>query len=307
MVHYKSEASGHLLGPDSYWKLDGNTFKSIAEIKTFLADKGYHCRAKIDKASALDAFGRYQRGLLSYRRYNLGTLRNFCAARGVLGAASGLKSRAALASFLEDADDNAKFEKLFDLPPEIRDMIYDFHFVSFNTLPSSHCQPPLTRASRQLRRETLAAFYQRTAFPLRLGHTLAFLSYRETRSSLKICPQTLAMMNGMTDQNFGFVRRLRTPLEVFRRSTYYHFEVEVTLLRNSPEAAVLVQYTIKRPSKSVAMQECYRNEIEAALIKMLNDMKPLTRGFLLQKGFVNDYQEAILQGICSAEVITGDA
>lgn len=52
----------------------------------------------------------------------------------------------------------------FELPPEIRNMIYEYHFAGYGALSYKHHQPPLTLASSQLRSESLPLFYKCVTF-----------------------------------------------------------------------------------------------------------------------------------------------
>jgi hypothetical protein len=65
---------------------------------------------------------------------------------------------------LEDADDQLSFPRFFELPPEIRDLVYGHHFSGHETMKHKHHQPPLTLASSQLRAEALPVFYKCVTF-----------------------------------------------------------------------------------------------------------------------------------------------
>ena len=66
---------------------------------------------------------------------------------------------------LEEADENMGFERLLDLPPELRVLIYGFYFDSLPKLREP-VQPPLSQVSRLLRQESLPVFYSTCTFKL---------------------------------------------------------------------------------------------------------------------------------------------
>ena len=66
---------------------------------------------------------------------------------------------------LEEADENTGFERLLDLPPELRVLIYGLHFDSMPELREP-VQPPLSKVSRLLRQESLPIFYSTCTFKL---------------------------------------------------------------------------------------------------------------------------------------------
>lgn len=65
---------------------------------------------------------------------------------------------------LEEADDQTTFPRFFELPAEIRNMIYEYHFCGYGAIFYKHHQPPLTLASSQLRSESLPLFYKCVTF-----------------------------------------------------------------------------------------------------------------------------------------------
>jgi hypothetical protein len=74
--------------------------------------------------------------------------------------------KAAYIKVLLDADDTAVFDRFFELPPEVRKIVYKKHYDDFPYLLLPH-QPPLTLASKLLRAEALPSFFEQTTFALR--------------------------------------------------------------------------------------------------------------------------------------------
>ncbi|EME46672.1 hypothetical protein DOTSEDRAFT_22715 [Dothistroma septosporum NZE10] len=59
--------------------------------------------------------------------------------------------------------------KILDLPPEIRNQIWEYVVVSLCLINISYAVPPLTQASRQLRNESRGIYFADNSFRLNLG------------------------------------------------------------------------------------------------------------------------------------------
>ena len=148
---------------NNYWKLGlhSHSNKTRADLIKYLKDRGYKCRQNINKSAIIDAIGRHQRGLMSYQGRGVRELKTFCKARGLGTTAT---TASGLARALEEADDLITFPRFFDLPAEIRNIIYELFFKDLGSFDSTHVQPPLTLASSQLRPEALPLFYECATF-----------------------------------------------------------------------------------------------------------------------------------------------
>lgn len=73
-----------------------------------------------------------------------------------------------LVSALDRADDNPRFRRFTDLPPELRNRIYEYYFADFVQPIYAPSQPPLTLACQLLRQESLGMFYSTATFILSL-------------------------------------------------------------------------------------------------------------------------------------------
>lgn len=149
----KSLAADHT---HSYWKLGFFDHLTAKQGVAFLKTHGYYCREDASRKEVVKHIGRYQRGLLSYEALGLEELRAICVSRNLSTKA---KTVLRLARKLKKADDQAKFERLFKLPPEIRNIIYEFYCSGIGVVPFPHAQPPLTLASSRLRAESLPIFH----------------------------------------------------------------------------------------------------------------------------------------------------
>lgn len=115
-----------------------------------------------------------QRGLISYEGLSITEFRLFIARRGLPTITDKKHTRSSLKAQLEQADEDATFDRFLDLPPEIRCQIYEHYFGSLNSPAHRYSpigpQPPITRTSRQTREEALPLFYSRCCFSLEVQY-----------------------------------------------------------------------------------------------------------------------------------------
>ena len=185
---------------NSYWKLGLSEYQSARKTIIYLEDHGFRCRENANKAVASDAVGRYQRGLMSYEGLNVSELRSLCKAKGVSSKA---KTASRLARALEKADDNATF-RLLELPPEIRNLIYELHFSDLGEISTSYAQPPLALASRQLRAEALPLFLGSATFVCTIDNTLLFDMYFSGNHFMECTSKLLSMPSASLSQIRNF-------------------------------------------------------------------------------------------------------
>ena len=86
-------------------------------------------------------------------------LRFYASERGLTVPFTATKN--SIKAQLEQADDNATFDRFTELPPELRQIIFEYYMDSTlaNRRPKSIYQPPLTMTSRMIREESLPLFY----------------------------------------------------------------------------------------------------------------------------------------------------
>ena len=143
-----------------FWKLEAHPsplFYGVRELKRKLDEQGYYYKSSATKARLRDLLVRYDRGLLSYEKYTPKELKEFAVQRHLDIPTDTKKD--VLVSTLEQADEDATFDRIFDLPPELRNHIYTLHFEQFSVC-NRPITPPITQASRQLRQESLLLFYR---------------------------------------------------------------------------------------------------------------------------------------------------
>lgn len=162
MVHSKRGVYAHILGPrdvaNEYWKLELQPSEGagLYTLRSILDERGYYYEAHATQERLRQLVLRCSLRLLSYDKYTLEDLKKFAANRRLPLTVE--KTREDLITVLERADEHSTFDRILDLPPELRNAIFQFHFADFDTCDGT-VSPPLARASRQLHQETLPSFY----------------------------------------------------------------------------------------------------------------------------------------------------
>lgn len=183
-------------GRRSYWKLPCKKHTTIRDALEIMRS-GYSSKLA-KKERAMELLHRHERDLLNYYHCSKAELQSFAASRGLQKAQPLPSGKSDLVDLLEQADDDASFTKLLDLPPELRVRIYELHFEA---LPSIHTpvQPPLVQASKLIREESLPVFYQTCRFGF-LGSDRTF--------PITLYPSDQRFLARTSDLNVSRIQRL---------------------------------------------------------------------------------------------------
>ena len=208
-----------------YWKLDSgtrttkNTKDQILEILT--PNDQYLKSRSISRIREL--YVRHQRGLISYEKVTVRELRSFAMQRGLTSTSTAKPTKAILKAQLEQADDDATFDRFSGLPPELRRQIYKQYFASFDESPKGASepggQPPITLVSKQTRLEALPLFY--SCYRFRFSHI--------GRSTATLWYKKLFVHSTLVD-NFARIRFLE--LSRFRYEQHYHILLWISISIN---------------------------------------------------------------------------
>lgn len=181
---------------NDYWKLDsgiGKTKKSRHELLQILALNEQHLKYK-KIARLRELYIRRQRGLISYEKLTVCELKSFVVHRGLSSTATTEATAVTLRAQLEQADNDATFDRFSDLPSELRQQIFKHYFDSFDHSQMSEPggQPPITFVSRQTRLEALPLYYSHYHFRLSADYywrdwsDKAFISYTSAHHFARI-------------------------------------------------------------------------------------------------------------------------
>jgi hypothetical protein len=152
---------------DDYWKLERHWARSVKTLTAQLQQRNYKVLKLANKDRLVQMLSRHDRGLLSYDGCRVEELRMFCTQRGLSPSAMQRPNKAQLVKMLEQADDKAAFPHFMDLPAELRVHIYILYFGSLPEL-AQPAQPPISKASRITRTESLPIFYKKCSFVLEM-------------------------------------------------------------------------------------------------------------------------------------------
>ncbi|PIA91563.1 hypothetical protein CB0940_09042 [Cercospora beticola] len=154
---------------DKYWRLADYIGPSNAALTQQLEASNHHIPIyRPDRRTLAHYLQRRDRQLPCYFGCSVAELQQYVKARGLELEQSRRSLTNKLLTALETADANPSFEHLLDLPPELRNRIYECYMSSFGSVLQSPTQPPLTKVSRQIREETLPIFYNTCTFGLAL-------------------------------------------------------------------------------------------------------------------------------------------
>ena len=132
-----------------------------------MEELGFKFPASANKSRLIYLLHRAERGLLSYDKCSVAELQRFAVDRRLTGRAVKPSSKASLVKKLEHADRRLQFHSFMGLSPEIRCMIYEFHFSTFETVEAKPL--PITQVSQLVKRESLPLFYKRSRFMVRIS------------------------------------------------------------------------------------------------------------------------------------------
>ncbi|GAB1729440.1 hypothetical protein NU195Hw_g4390t1 [Hortaea werneckii] len=195
---------------DSYWKLNLPYLK-IAEMQDILKSRNYHVAKRLNSDLLRSALLRSEQGHMSYHKCSSDELRRLIQARKIEASPLGLKlPKSELVDILQSEDQRPKFHRFRELPPELRNRIYEYHFASFHQPICAPSQPPITKVSSLLRKETLQLFYHSCVFDvhlrLRVDHDRWRRFYRRLRLSLS--DRELMFLRCTEAENLSCIKRL---------------------------------------------------------------------------------------------------
>lgn len=249
--------------PDTYWKLGFHRQFTAVEGHDFFKSQGYRVRKGITKLQMMKTVGRIQRGLLRYGNCNIQELREFCTARRVIPNA---KTALGHATALEEADDEVTFPNFLALPPEIRNTIYELHMRSFDEVPAVHRQPPLVMASKQLRIEALALFYEFATFTFDCWRVSKLFEPHNITYSRSGDPDRFVKM---PQTNFERIKRLKFCLGFWTPHKSFEAILDYSLGLQSPDAVSVTGSWPITSQHSAHSRQAQRTQVQANLLDVV--------------------------------------
>ncbi|KAK5718940.1 hypothetical protein LTR17_015531 [Elasticomyces elasticus] len=183
------------------WKLDRRDVVTATEAEATLTSRGFAFQPETSVQRLRVLLRRSDRRLRSYECLTDAELRQLCQEHEVSvelnATANDMKSA------LQHADDKMTFPRFLKLAAELRVLVYS-HYVKDLEQGTLAMQPPLTMATKQLRKEALPVFYDTHRFGV---HSKVL----DNGAFEYLVPSDLtrAMMQGISDANLAQMRKLR--------------------------------------------------------------------------------------------------
>jgi len=193
-------------GTSSYWKLSVGDLLNKEDLRAKLYWNNFHALKTTKLARLRILYVRSQRGMRSYEGMSRKELENEVAQRRIL-LPDPCVTMGDLKEELEQYDDEHNtFHRFLDLPPELRQRIYTEYFNTYDEDDNPKCQPPISYASRIVRREALPLLYECCAFALRTDHV--HLPFDKPITDV-LSPRSAAFIKSLSAPSLGYIRHLR--------------------------------------------------------------------------------------------------
>ncbi|TKA22189.1 hypothetical protein B0A50_08355 [Salinomyces thailandicus] len=179
-------------------------------MRDLLKSRNYAVGSIRDTSRLREGLRRWELGQISYHAHTNDELRTLIVRRKLdisrFTDVGNRGTRGELLDLLERDDREPKFYRFTELPPELRNRIYEYHFAGFRQPIYAPSQPPITVASSMLRGETLQVFYNVCEFEIRLK-----VCWSRTRQRLEFGmeKQQVLFLQSTVGQHLGWIKSLR--------------------------------------------------------------------------------------------------
>ena len=235
---------------DLYWRLRHGDKATKSDLESELKAAGYGLTTA-SKSLLLAQANRVKRGFtVRYQFCTLAELNGFAKARKL----SKSKYHHQQVMRLAVADDQRTFPKFLQLPPEIRNLVYHFHFAAMPRKLRTCSQPPIARTSTQLRSEALSLFYSTKCIELHFrrvsqGGRHVFRPRHETDLFLGNVPDTSLLSLRHIDLRFERSSSTCSWFQPYATESIVHCDVTI-----NPSASAF-NTTVSNPKKVTARQQ----------------------------------------------------
>ena len=190
---------------DLYWQLRERSATNKQGLKDILSSAGYEVKKSAKKNELRSLVQRVSMGRLCYDKCSHLELNEFAITRRLVDAGKSPTKRW-LADRLMADDDHCSFTRMFDLPPELRKLIYEFYISDFNEESLEEpTQPPLARTCRMMRNEVLPLFYSTCTFDLKFS---TMPSNGASRVRFRMDPRSFIFLTTLAPGCIGDIRLL---------------------------------------------------------------------------------------------------
>ena len=243
-----------------YWMLHSGEVLSVRTLRDELQRQDFPVmKSTTDKDRLRALYARCQRGLMSYEGLSLNELKLCVAQRALPPILDQKRTVSVLKAQLEQADDGTTFSRFSDLPPEIRQIIYNLYFKFIDTCGSRQkYQPPITLASRGIRHESLPLFYECCEFSV---HTSGD-SHAQQSFNMALHTRARAFVEATSAQNFAHIRMMR----ICFNDLMIYLQMDLT---NKATPITILWYTkIRYPQDPDQTHEKRKGRLSAELCKI---------------------------------------
>lgn len=200
-------APTRLFDSGSYWQ-PRESFPSQAILRKVLEAAGYTLTIKLRRPGIVNLFMHHELGYPCYDTCSDEELRKFIKARRIILKSPTTANHRTYVNALRAADAAPAFALFTRLPAELRMRVYELYMEEFAHLElRTPVEPPLTRASRLLRTESLSIFYSMSTF--RINVTRSSFS----RQCLEIVPRDKDYLKTLTGSKIGAMRAVSLDID----------------------------------------------------------------------------------------------
>jgi hypothetical protein len=210
-----------------YWVLPDYSSYTKARLLKILDEHHYEVKKSSDKAELLFHINRAKRYMVCYLKCSTAELHQFVKDRNLIPSLPLTLSRSSLSKVLTTADNDLRFNRILDLPAELRKEIYEY-YVDFEDELAALCPPPLAQASKQLKAEVLPIFHNRCVFLLDFDYGNARFEHTRLRYS-GFAPSlvTKRLLKSNRTRLGANITKMRIHLRGYKSWTDTDFTIEV--------------------------------------------------------------------------------
>ena len=276
---------------NDYWKLQTYGGLPVKDMKSILQQRGYDSGSIKDKEDLKLCLQRSDIGLLSYTTLTNNQLRDVIHARRIeTNDLAGKKgNRSELIDILDHADNNRKFDKFTELPPELRNRVYEYYFAAFEAPLHAPKQPPIALVNSLLRAETLPLFYATCVFDF-----ILVMNRGPRRGNwLQMPAETHMWLSSTNAENITDIKHLR--IKVYRqqpKESANFGDPIFCFYFDQFQAGEDVQLRLWAPAGMLSTSETLRN-VQTNMNKMTEEIASRAGGWKLVKEYFFAIRRAI--------------
>jgi hypothetical protein len=270
--------------PRAYWQLPDFDSPTRQELHQGLSHHGREISKSSNKTQLVYQHERLARSLPSYAKCTTPMLLGFARDRALVSSTGYTPSRWELVDLLLSADEDTRFERFIELPPELRGRIYEYYVDGFSDVVCSLRPPPLALTSKLLKKEVMPVFYARSVF--RLYYWQHYRSDQWFPARYNPTPRTWRFVKHLDDNIAGQICNVRIHL-LFSNSELHGVSDR---LDASFTVYVRENRDTKKPEYRIAFDTVpgFSNELRGSLwtglSKLFSELNPSkqTKGFTME-------------------------